>query len=233
VISVGASGQDDARASFSNYGAGLDLVAPGVEILSLRARRTDVAWVAGLRDYVPGSRFVGKGARYYRVSGTSFAAPFVTGAASLLLSKDPSLDAAAVRRVLLQSARDVGPPGTDAETGYGRLDLRAALAADPAFFVEARIENVAVARRGDEPVVQVDGTLDANAFAGGRIELGAGASPSEWRSVAAHSTPVRAGRLAEIPAAEFRGEKTWILRAVARHRDGREREYRHGLSLGR
>ena len=55
VITVGASGPDDRRAPFANYGREIDLVAPGVDVLSLRARRTDLALTAGVEEYVPGS----------------------------------------------------------------------------------------------------------------------------------------------------------------------------------
>jgi len=233
VLTVGASTPADEPASFSNFGARLDLLAPGVDVLSLRARRTDVPLVAGLAGYAPGSSFVGPGARYARVSGTSFAAPFVSGAAALLLSARPELTAAEVRRMLLQSARDVGTPGVDPRSGYGVLDLRAAMDADPRLFVEARIDGVSVDASGGAPVVKVSGTLDASDFAEGFLELGAGAAPASWKRVGAPvARPVRGGVLGEIPGAELAGEKTWTVRARARHASGREREGRFQLVLG-
>lgn len=232
VLCVGASGLDDRRASFSNAGAEIDLVAPGEEILSLRARGTDVAFVAGLAGYTPGSRFVGPEARYYRVGGTSFAAPFVSGAAALLLARDPALDARALRRVLEQSARDVGPPGVDGDTGYGLLDLAAAAAADPRFFVEARIDGVAPVQEGGATVVRVSGVLDADAFESGVVEIGAGEEPSAWTEVKKTTSAVRSGAIADIPAASLAGSKTWTVRAVARHAKGRTREHRYRLEIG-
>lgn len=62
VIAVGSIGQDGKKANYSNYGYGLDLELPGSDILS-----------CGEKD------------NYYTASGTSFAAPFMTGLTALLL----------------------------------------------------------------------------------------------------------------------------------------------------
>lgn len=84
-IEVGATswkGGDQLVASFSNYGqSDVDVFAPGVDILST----------------VPGNG-------YERDSGTSMAAPVVTGLAALLLSYYPNLTAADVKRIILASA---------------------------------------------------------------------------------------------------------------------------------
>jgi subtilisin family serine protease len=96
-IEVGASswkGGSDLPASFSNYGQQqVDVFAPGVDILST----------------VPGGT-------YERESGTSMAAPVVSGVAALLMSYFPQLTAADVKRVILESATrypdlQVVPPG--------------------------------------------------------------------------------------------------------------------------
>src|SRR5690606_3615537 len=83
VIAVGATHLDDSHPPFSNWGAGVDIAAPGVDVLSLRARRTDT--MLGIKDvpYEAGSAYVGADRRYYRISGTSFSAPIVAGVASL------------------------------------------------------------------------------------------------------------------------------------------------------
>ena len=82
VLVVAATGLNDQRAPFSNWGK-ISVAAPGVDILSLRARRTDtMLGIPGLK-YAAGANFVGEDKRYYHASGTSFAAPLVTGLASL------------------------------------------------------------------------------------------------------------------------------------------------------
>ncbi len=72
AITVAASSEANSRAKFSNYGPCVDIFAPGVNILT-------AATVEKSRN---GWNFA---------SGTSFAAPFVTGVAALLLEKNPNL----------------------------------------------------------------------------------------------------------------------------------------------
>ena len=62
-----------------------------------------------------------------RMSGTSFAAPLVSGAAALVQGRWGWLGTRDVADVLLRSARDLGAPGTDAVYGRGMLDVRAAM----------------------------------------------------------------------------------------------------------
>ena len=107
AIAVGAVDADDQLAGFSNRaGSARDqfLVAPGVGILAPA---------------------LGGGAA--TVSGTSFATPHVSGAAALVLQAAPFLSADEVVELLLESATDLGAPGTDAVYGRGLLNLSAAL----------------------------------------------------------------------------------------------------------
>lgn len=57
------------------------------------------------------------------VSGTSFAAPAIAGAAALLAEAFPTLTGQQIVQLLLSSGDDLGIPGTDAEFGHGRLNL--------------------------------------------------------------------------------------------------------------
>ena len=93
------------RASYSNSGPEVDLAAPGTAILSTIPTRS-------------GS--------YATVSGTSMATPFVSAAAALLFSRNPSLTAAEVETALVGTALDLGPAGPDPETGAGLLRVGAA-----------------------------------------------------------------------------------------------------------
>jgi subtilisin family serine protease len=55
----------------------------------------------------------------------------VSGVVALMLAKNPSLTPAQVREILVASATDIGTPGFDPQTGFGRLDAHAALVATP------------------------------------------------------------------------------------------------------
>ncbi len=65
---------------------------------------------------------------YWRWSGTSFAAPIVSGAAALVWEAFPYFDNDLVRQTLLGTATDIGDPGVDDVFGYGRLDIARAVA---------------------------------------------------------------------------------------------------------
>lgn len=97
VISVGALDRDMKRASFSSTGSGVDLMAPGVNIRS--------TW---------------KGGGYKVESGTSMAAPHVSGGAALLLGRNLSRSGKSAPRNIVQLSKRLGPRR---EYGHGVLDL--------------------------------------------------------------------------------------------------------------
>jgi type VII secretion-associated serine protease mycosin len=66
---------------------------------------------------------------YWRVQGTSFAAPLVAATAALVRSRWPGMSAANVINRLIRSARDLGAPGRDDQYGFGEIDPAAALTA--------------------------------------------------------------------------------------------------------
>ena len=108
VIAVGATDPTGTRASFSNAGTGLDLVAPGSAITTAAP-----------------SAVCSSG--FQIVSGTSFAAPAVSGAAALLLSAHPELDVSQVAAILRSSAA-AAASGWTSSLGFGMLDVASALA---------------------------------------------------------------------------------------------------------
>lgn len=233
VLTVGATGPDDKHQGFSNWGASVDLVAPGIDVLSLRARATDFALVADAEGYTAGDGFVGKESRYYRASGTSFAAPFVTGVASLLVARDSGLTAADLMRMLTQSAQDINVPGIDQFTGYGLLDARAALSIDPEFFLEVAIAGVELVQQGGKPALKIIGTLDADQFDEAWIEIGKGEDPKQWKKVSrAIKKKVDNDALDVLEVKNFAGEKLWTLRLIGKHKNESQREARYVLELG-
>jgi subtilisin family serine protease len=113
VCAVGATDELDRRAGFSNTGRHIDLVAPGVAILST----------------TPTFRYDGDGEREYDAwDGTSMATPHVAGAAALVLAKSPGLTPAQVIKKLTWSAdRVAGAKKGSAAYGAGRLNCEKAL----------------------------------------------------------------------------------------------------------
>jgi subtilisin family serine protease len=232
VITVAATGPDDERVAFSNWGQAVKIAAPGVDILSLRARRTDLNLAMGISDYKAGTGFVGRDQAYYRTSGTSFAAPFVTGVASLILSRNPRLTGAQVERMLLMSADDVEVPGWDLYTGAGRLNAIRALQADPDWYLIAQVKEVQPVREGGRTVIQVRGTVVGSRLAGYRLELGKGEAPPTWKPLGREVTaPLEDGVLGTIPISEITSRGQWTIRVVARGASGEQREARGTLTV--
>jgi len=165
VIAVGAEDPvgteqslDDTVPAFSDRGTALrhvDVVAPGVHVLGLRVPN-------GYVDQAfPSARV---GSRFFRGSGTSQAAAVATGAAALLLQRNPALSPDAVKMLLAESATPI-PLGTVTNTGAGLIDVYAA-------------ESLAAA-----PTVPGGATLAAPATGTGSLELARGDSHVTGRGV--------------------------------------------------
>ncbi len=100
VISVGAINSSYERENFSNYGPGLDYVAPGSDIFS---------------TYLNNS--------YALASGTSMSAPHVTGLIALLLSEDSSRTQEDIKSILTKYSIDLGDTGYDLKYGNGLVNI--------------------------------------------------------------------------------------------------------------
>ncbi|MBK1440153.1 S8 family peptidase [Parapedobacter sp. ISTM3] len=110
VISVGATNQNDQRATFSNFGSNLVIAAPG----------------EGIRTTTLNNQ-------YDDLDGTSFAAPMVSATIALMLSINPGLTPAQIRNIITSTADKVGGyiyvGGRCDELGFGRLNTHAAVQA--------------------------------------------------------------------------------------------------------
>ncbi|MCR2805802.1 S8 family peptidase [Paenibacillus soyae] len=123
VIAVGAISRWNSRGDFSSVGAEVEAAAPGVDIIS---------------TYVNENGTDG----YAQASGTSQAAPHVTGMVALLMQKYPSMTNAQLRRELRKFAIDLGTPGRDIEFGYGALTFAAPSGSSSAYEPQSLSEAV-------------------------------------------------------------------------------------------
>jgi type VII secretion-associated serine protease mycosin len=125
VLVVAASDQQDRKAPFSNFGPWIDVVAPGVGILSTMPTYE----VYLTRAELPADRRFRQGYDY--MSGTSQAAPYVSALAALLFARHPDWGAEQVAAQIRASAVDIASanPELDAagSLGGGRIDACAAL----------------------------------------------------------------------------------------------------------
>jgi subtilisin family serine protease len=124
VIGVSAIRRDSTVPAYSNRDTVYnDLAAPGDDIFSTIPRNL-VSSDPACTD----EPYSDCGPRIFRDAiGTSFAAPQVSAAAALLIGQDPKLTPQQVMWLLERTATDIGPPGRDRFTGWGRLNVQAAL----------------------------------------------------------------------------------------------------------
>ena len=112
TIAVGSTNQSNEVASDSNYGSGLDLVAPGVGIWTTCKNAEG---------------------KYKAASGTSLAAPQVTGVVALMLSVNPNLSPSQIKNKIINTCTKLSGyeyvSGWESHVGYGLLNAFAAVVA--------------------------------------------------------------------------------------------------------
>jgi len=204
-LSLGGSGNSAALAAALDYAFAKDVVVvactgnasaspstgvwyparePGVIAVAGMERDGDVLWpgsITGKETVVtaPATQLVGaRPSGYWRVQGTSFAAPMVSGTAALIRSRWPSMPAGEVINRIIKTARDRGAPGRDATYGYGLVDPVAALTAQ----VPAVVDN------------PLDTTPDPGVS-------GFGSAPSAGQALAAPDNTATGAASARVPGA--------------------------------
>jgi subtilisin family serine protease len=110
VLSVAALGPDLQLTGYTNVGPNISLAAPGGDFRYCCAGGGVVSTTYN---------FISHTGNYASYSGTSMAAPHVTGIAALVLATNPSMTNTQLRQRLQSTAVDVGPPGRDDRYGYG------------------------------------------------------------------------------------------------------------------
>jgi subtilisin family serine protease len=120
VLTIAATGRGGAPTGFSNAKLSVDLAAPGAGIP-----------VAIPLDAPPSDPASGLPAGFDLWDGTSFSAPIVAGAAAWVWTVRRALDNTQLFDLLRYSARDIYRRGYDTSTGFGMLDIKAALRNTP------------------------------------------------------------------------------------------------------
>ena len=103
LFTAAATDSGDARATYSNFGAYVDIAAPGSGIYTTNSS-----------------------GGYSSVSGTSFSSPNTAAVIALVMSANPTLTPTDVTSIITNTAKDLGSAGWDAYYGFGRVDALAA-----------------------------------------------------------------------------------------------------------
>lgn len=156
-LSLGGNGTSPALAAALDYAFARDVVVvactgnlapsmpsgvwyparePGVVAVAGLDRDSDELWSGSITGpetilTAPATGLLGaRPGGFWRVQGTSFAAPLVTATAALIRSRWPGMSAGDVINRLIHTARDLGPAGNDDSFGFGLVDPLAALSQD-------------------------------------------------------------------------------------------------------
>lgn len=186
VFTVGASSSDDQVTDFSTFGEHIEVVAPGRDILSLRA---DFTHMYGFGDHIIDEH-------YYLADGTSMAAPCAVGVAASIMAASPGISNQRVMEIIQESADDIiypyggdtlYSPGKDIYSGYGRVNLNSALQLLTGRLAKIVYPYENAILTGD---VAVFGTASGYNFENYTLEYGEGYSPVEWTEITSSDIPV-------------------------------------------
>ena len=180
-LSLGGNGSSPALAAALDYAFAKDVVVvactgnasastssgvwyparePGVIAVAGMERDGGSLWsgsITGKETVVtaPATQLVGaRPDGYWRVQGTSFAAPMVSGTAALIRARWPTMSAGEVVNRIIKTAKDRGPAGRDAEYGFGMVNPTGALTAELPTVLRNPLDTTAspgIARFGSAP----------------------------------------------------------------------------------
>jgi len=211
TIAIAATDWNDHITGFSTYGENINLSAPGYSILSLRAAGTDM-----YADHnEPNVHIIAED--YYLASGTSMSGPYTAAVAAYVRAVSPGLSPDAVQAVLESSADDYTDPfgegwnlpGWDKYSGYGRVNLTAAIAAAP------RCRAVITQPASFATItgtIDIYGSADGDDFEEYVLEYSEDNDTDTWHTILTSTSPVTAGLLGSWDAPGLGGEFVIRLR---------------------
>ncbi len=171
VISVAASTDADTKASFSNYGFTIDVVAPG-----------------GSANGKPNILSTDRTSSGYKVrAGTSMAAPYVTGLVALLKSQNPHLKLDDVRNIIRLSAKKLS---TSYNLGAGLIQ------ADKAMLIKNSIPRTSLkileyqypALNETSGIISIQGSVIGSDIVSYELSIASGTNPTDWDLIAHYNT---------------------------------------------
>ncbi len=210
-FTVSGSNSDDEITWFSSFGSWVDIAAPGRDILSLRARGTDMYASSGEPDV----RIIDS--HYYLADGTSMSSPHVAGAAAVVLSYAPGLSPDQVQEILEQSADDIVYPygdtdsifvGWDRYSGHGRVNIEAALALLDGTRAKLQTPH---ARQMVTSDTDITGSAYSESGDSYSIDLSLTSDQSTWENIASGIANIVDGKLGFLSTAGRTGDYTLRL----------------------
>lgn len=172
-LAIGGVKHDDSgRTSITTYGNWLDCCTASGDLNAQQTAIIEAVWttyVASVADansdpeIEPGQAMIAGGV------GTSFASPYAAGVGALIKSLEPGFTPAQVYNQITSHCHDVAPSGYDIQTGYGRIDISAALEDWGQSGVPPSLPPSAVAASGGIGFPNPSGIGAAVRFAGAKV----------------------------------------------------------------
>ncbi len=182
VIAVGATNKADKKASFSNYGTGIDILAPGERVFGTVPNNSYSDW-----------------------SGTSMATPIVSGVIALMLSKRRGLTNQEIVQILRQSADRIDEPKFER---IGRVNAYKALLAT--LNITAKISSPQN-ESGTDKTMTIIGTAGGPSFKRYELDYSSTKEPSKWYRIKIGFEPIYEDIIAQWTTLHF-AEGNYTLR---------------------
>ncbi len=203
VIAVAATGPNDEKAFYSNYGNWITVSAPGGDNSGLLYDHEILSTIPN--STISDGSYYGTppNTSYGYLQGTSMATPFVSGLAALVRAKFPTMEADEVAQRIIVSADNIdavsGYPGL---MGSGRINAFSALGGLYGNITFPISSTVAIGN------ITILGSATGEGFVSYEVDSGRGANPISWKEVASSTSSVNNGTLATFDSTGLDGPVT-------------------------